>query len=267
MSADTADNTMSRLVKGEINLMRSPSETLRTVKPDYIRERSAGEIIRESLRIYSRHCLVIFLVYVPAAFGTKFLIDFLQLSQHPSRGIVWAARILGWVIPHIAGLHLTLVISHIYLGYDLNGIRILRRSVPRLGKAILTALLVLLLFFLYPWLMFATPVVMIEGVWGVQALRRSWELGRYYRLRNFFVYVWPFTLYVIVYFALSLLLLYLSLKYPTFRQLEIILFIVKDFVFSLLAPVLIIIAVLLYYDMRIRNEAYDISSLAEDLRI
>lgn len=266
MSANTAQNPISHLARGDMNLMRSPTETSRINAPNYIRERSAGEIIRESLRIYKRHCLVIFLIYVPLAVATKFTMDVVEL-RHDSSGVIWTARVLNWVIPYIAALHLTVVISHIYQGYDLKLTRILRRTFPLLGKALITGLLVLLLFFLYPWLMFSTPVVMIEGVWGFKALRRSWELGKYYRLRNFFVYVWPFTLYVVVYVAINLVFFYLSLQSSVFTPWELAFSIVKDIAFSLIAPMLIIIAVLLYYDMRIRNEAYDIASLAEDLRI
>jgi len=239
---------------------------LRFKAPNYIRERSAGEIIRESLRIYDRHCRVILLVYVPVIVLTKLIANVLQLRGDGS-GVWLTAQILRWVIPYIAGLVLTVVISFIYLGYDLKVTRIFRSSMPLLGKALLTAILVFLLLVLYPWFMFAIPVVMIEGVWGFKALRRSWELGMYYRLRNFFIYVWPFTLYLAVYIGINLVFLFLSLKYPTFKSWEIAFLIVKDFIFSLIGPLLIIVAVLLYYDMRIRNEAYDIASLAEDLRI
>jgi len=265
MSANTANTTTSRSAHSEISL-RTPTESLRIKAPNYIRERSAGEIIREGLRIYKLHCFVIFIVYVPVTVIAKLTTDVLVFSHDQTR-IVLAARILNWIIAYIAALHLTVVISHIYLGYDVKLRMALKRSVSLLGKAFITVLLVLLLFPLYPWLMFSLQVVMIEGVWGFKALRRSWELGRYYRLRNFFIYVWPFTLYVVVYMAINVLFLYLSLATPSFRWWELLFSIAKDFTLSLIAPVLIIVAVLLYYDMRIRNEAYDISSLAEDLRI
>jgi len=271
MSANTADNTMSRLAQAEINLKRSPTETLRIKAPNYIKERSAGDIFRESLRIYERYCRVILLVYVPITVLTKIVAYVVQISserQHSVRPGVWlTVEVLRWVLPYLAGLVLTVVISFIYLGYDLNMTRILRRSLPLFGKALFTALLVTLLLVLYPWFMFAIPVVMIEGVWGIRALRRSWELGKYYRLRNFFIYVWPFTLYLAVSLGISLPFLYLSFNGSTFSSLEFAFLILKELIFSLIAPLLIIVAVLLYYDMRIRNEAYDIASLAEDLRI
>jgi hypothetical protein len=258
---------MSRLGQGELNLKRSPTETLRIKAPNYIRERSAGEIIRESLRIYDRHCRIILLIYVPVTVLAKFMANVLQDNNNALPGVWWTATIIRWVIPYSAGLVLTVAISFIYLGYDLKLSRIFGRSIPLLGKALITALLITILLVLYPWLLFAIPVVMIEGLWGFKALQRSWELGKYYRLRNFFIYVWPFTLYIGVYMAIQLVFLYLNLTNPRFKSWEIAFLAVQDLIFSLIAPLLIIVAVLLYYDMRIRNEGYDIASLAEDLRI
>ena len=228
---------------------------------NYIRERSSGEIIRDSLRIYRDHFGTIFSVYFISGFLWRFIYEVLDetASWHRSK---WFFFALSWLMPFVAGVLLTAVVAQIYLGNELNLKRVLRR--PKvLGKALLTELLVLFLLFLYPWLMFAVPVVVLEGVWGFRAVRRSSELGRHYRVRNVFVLLWPYTVKFILWVVYALAVVFLV---PYTTPWRITLFAIKDTLFSLITPLAYITSVLLYFDMRIRNEAYDIVSLAEELR-
>ncbi len=111
--------------------------------------------------------------------------------------------------------------------------------------------------------MFYLPIVVIEGVWGFKALRRSIQLGRNYYLRNLGVML---LLYVIVTLAF-IVMFYLSVRFygihPWIAVTDLGL---RDLILCALAPILIIRTVILYYDMRVRNEAYDITALAEELR-
>jgi hypothetical protein len=110
--------------------------------------------------------------------------------------------------------------------------------------------------------MFTVTVVVLEGVWGFHALKRSLALGTHYYIRNFVVFIWPYTAYFMlwtVYFVLSFLLM------PTTGW-RIAITAIKLSVFTLITPLAIIMTVLLYFDMRIRNEAYDIVALSEELR-
>lgn len=227
---------------------------------DYIRERSSGEIVRDSIKIYRTHFAIIFAIYFVNAFLWEFIYEVLSATGSWPRG-KWFFKGLGLLMPFAAGVQLTSVVAQIYLGYEVNTRKIMRRP-GTLSKAILTGIVVLLLAPLYPFTMFAVPVVVLENVWGFKALKRSFQLGRHYYLRNFLVFIWPYTVYYLVSIGLGAI----DLFYGT-TTLRTILFIgSKEAIVSLITPLAIITTVLLYFDMRIRNEAYDIVSLAEELQ-
>ncbi|PWT95485.1 MAG: hypothetical protein C5B55_01200 [Blastocatellia bacterium] len=226
---------------------------------DYIKERSSGEVIRDSVKIYWSNFATIFAIYFFNGFMWDFLFDILKHTHTWPRGR-WGIYLLSWLMPFVAGVQLTVVISQIYLGYELNFRRAFRDP-STLSKAVVTALLVALLFPIYPLTMFSVPIVVLEGVWGFNALRRSYELGTNYYVRNFLVLIWPYTIMFLLLFPFAVLhQIYTSIGLTVFVDF------VKDAAFSLITPLLIITSVLLYFDMRIRNEAYDIVSLAEELK-
>jgi hypothetical protein len=151
--------------------------------------------------------------------------------------------------------------AQIYMGYEVN-IKKVFRDPATLSKAVATGILVLILFPLYPLTMFSVPVVVLENVWGFKALKRSLELGSHYYFRNFLIFIWPYTLYLLVSLFFGLIDLFFGVE-PIW---SIITIGTKEALVSLITPLAIITTVLLYFDMRIRNEAYDIVSLPEELR-
>lgn len=250
-----------------VSLKQAPtafsSQEAQTELSDYIRERASGEIIRDSFRLYRKHFLLIFLIFSPIAFSFRLLHDIVSGTETGSRTLM-LLRILSLVMTFIAGLPAMLLVSQIYLGYELSLARAFKRLTPAfVGKALITGLLALVF---YPWLLFSVPVMVLEGGWGFKALKRSLELGRYYYIRNFLVYIWPYTFYVLIYFGVNSVFTYLYLSYPGRHWLWHSFIVLKDILFALTAPVFTIVVVLLYYDMRIRNEGYDIVSLAEELK-
>lgn len=230
------------------------------ISTNYVRERSSGEIVRDALKIYRANFAIIFAVYFFSAFLWEFIYEILDHTNSWPRG-KWFFKFLGLLMPFVAGVQLTSVVAQIYLAYEVNTKKIFRRPTT-LSKAVLTGILVILLFPIYPLTMFAVPVVVLENVWGFRALKRSWELGHHYYLRNFVLFILPYT----AYFLISLFLGVSVLLFQPETLMSILLVGMKEAVVSLITPLAIITTVLLYYDMRVRNEAYDIVSLAEELK-
>jgi hypothetical protein len=227
---------------------------------DYIRERSSGDIVRDSLKIYWANFALIFTVYFFSAFLWEFIYEVLSITGAWPRGR-WFFKGLGLLMPFVAGVQLTSVMAQIYMGYEVN-IKKVFRDPATLSKAVATGILVLILFPLYPLTMFSVPVVVLENVWGFKALKRSLELGSHYYFRNFLIFIWPYTLYLLVSLFFGLIDLFFGVE-PIW---SIITIGTKEALVSLITPLAIITTVLLYFDMRIRNEAYDIVSLPEELR-
>lgn len=227
---------------------------------DYIRERSSREIVLDSLKIYWANLELIFIVYFLSAFMWEFIYEVLGITGYWPRGR-WFFKFLGLLMPFVAGVHLMSVVAQIYMGYEVN-IKKVFRDPKILTKAIGTGILVLILFPLYPFTMFSVPVAVLENVGGFKAFKRSFELGSQYYLRNFVIFIWPYTLYFLLSFTFGVL----SLLFAPTKFWAIVIIGTKEAVVSLITPLAIITTVLLYFDMRIRNEAYDIVSLAEELK-
>jgi hypothetical protein len=112
------------------------------------------------------------------------------------------------------------------------------------------------------WLIFTPSVVILEGFGGFAALKRSKAIGKGYHWRNLgiiaFLLVIPIVIYVILALAFKSLFPH-AVGHFGGRLFDVIL----D---SLSPPLTIIGIVLMYYDLRVRKEAYDAAALAEDLR-
>jgi hypothetical protein len=107
------------------------------------------------------------------------------------------------------------------------------------------------------WLMFSSTVTVLEGAWGVEALKRSTNLGSTKHWRNFGVIL-------IVMFVTTVPILTLMMNFDLVSpsvvsrvEFQIIL----DLFMQLLAPIPLISIVLLYYDLRVRKESYNLQAL------
>ena len=114
------------------------------------------------------------------------------------------------------------------------------------------------------WL-FAAPIVMLERASAVTALRRSWALVRGSTARVFGI-----TLLVGLITAILSAVLGALLGIATQATTDVTLHLVVAELVSLVVAILIqpisfIVVVLLYYDLRIRREAFDIEMLAQSL--
>jgi hypothetical protein len=120
--------------------------------------------------------------------------------------------------------------------------------------------------FTFRWVLFSVHVVTFEGIWGIDALKRSKTLGENYYVRNFIT--------IIMWTVITTLVVVLLIKIggETVNILGLLNYwmIVESLMLSLIefftTPIFSIFMLLMYYDLRVRKEGYNNNALAEDLK-
>ena len=163
---------------------------------------------------------------------------------------------------------LTLNISAAYLGKELSAGESYQRAAPRLagliGTQILAGIIVLLGFclFIVPGIIFSlwfyvlVPVVVLEGVAGTQALGRSRELMRGNLGKGFLVGLLAGIVALILRAIISFVIRIIPWPY-TFLSVF-----AQNVAQALFLPITTAPFALLYYDLRIRKEAFDLQMLS-----
>jgi hypothetical protein len=239
----------------------------------YVQQQSVGDIIRNTFAIYGKGFGVIFLVYFLPVAPVTIWVNEAALAQ------AWGLWALGYVVSIIVTLFasaaITVSVSDICLGNRPSIARsykkVLRSGILKLlGTNLMQVAIVLVGFVLLIipgiialfWLMFTPSAVVLEGVGGFAALKRSKALADGYNWRNFGVFLLLLLILVVVGAILgglfALILPQAASRFPE-RIFQAILNMIG-------ATVTLTMIVLLYYDLRVRKEAYDAAALAEDLR-
>ena len=108
--------------------------------------------------------------------------------------------------------------------------------------------------------LFASSIVVLEGRWGFHALKRSKALASGFNWRTLAVLTLLWIIVLLVLTVAAVVLIVLHVKSPVTER------IFASAIATTVMPIFFIAAVLLYYDSRVRKEAYDNAALAEDLR-
>jgi hypothetical protein len=262
----------------------------------YLQEHTAGSIIRLTLRLYLRHFGVLVLVSLP-------LLPF-RLVQQIEATLLNVVGAVGYVLVYVpTWLATTVVVSDVCVGNRPRVVRSYRRGLGRRSLRVFATYALWLAFVglgLLPILtgqilaetvgvseaaqsaivaagvavglavaahafsryMLTFQVIALESIWGWQAMQRSRALGQGHYARNLGVVllcVSVVTMIIAVPAAVAYLLT--SLFSGSERAAGMIL----SAVFVLLGPLFSIGTVLVYYDMRVRKEAYDLDTLVADL--
>lgn len=251
-----------------------------------IRELSAGEIASKSFGIYRKHFWVIMAAYLPLGLGTAVATRLLLtlFSDLTYLALAWfLSLILVSVADWVATAVVISVISDICLGHLPEVRRAYKKIGPGfIGRLLVTKLIYILAFVIglglfgvtalgvYLLALFHMVVLVVEDEWGGNAMRRSRQLGKDYYLRNLGVMLlmlFPYLLlwaasYSLSYFTpLNLRKSFPDLNLPEINIAGIISLAARNIIY----PVLVVRVVLLYYDMRVRKEAFDNAALADEL--
>jgi hypothetical protein len=248
--------------------------------PEPLREQSAGEIVRNTFATYGRHFRPVFLAFFLPMFPLTFLCAELDEGL-PERWQGSIAMLAALLVTPFAYAATTLILSDSYLGIRPSVRRaygaVFRGFALRIistnfiaALAVILGLVLLLIpgFIVGAWILLVTPVIILERQAHLSAIRRSKQLGDGFHWRNIGVLlvvgailcVFWILGFILCQAVSSFFLAEISGEWNSWdRYLAALLQAIAE-------PAVIVALVLIYYDMRIRKEAYDITLLGQDLR-
>jgi len=170
-------------------------------------------------------------------------------------------------IGRLIGLFLMIVIIMVGLGLVVIGIPLLIFRSVRSPELILVIILVglPLLLHLYVCLSLAPAVCIVENAGVIQSLNRSMALTRGTRGRIWLVFLLTFVIQMALGFAIGIPVGIVSVTTHSIALTTTLVLISNFFVSTLVAPILTIPLVLMYYDQRVRKEAFDLQLMMEAL--
>ncbi|CAG9932042.1 hypothetical protein [Candidatus Nitrotoga arctica] len=251
---------------------------------NYLTEQPAGKIIRHSLEIYLSNFKTLSLIFsLPILLSLLLSVYTKEIDQKPLIMIAEAIKLFTVVF---ASLAVVIAVSDISLGRRPTVGRSYRCAYRKgMGTILVTYLLlglVLLVGFILLvvpgilfslWYVLTLEVVLLERLSGWKALKRSKELGKGFYWRNWGVMILMCIIYiasvVISSYILGLTVSFIGHSFglgsPEFLNLKQIGSFIAESFALLFYPIMAIVSILIYYDMRVRKEAYGIRELTEDL--
>ncbi len=243
---------------------------------NYVQQQSVGDIIRNTFAIYGKGFVVIFLSYFLPLLPFGICANEAQAGQ--AAGLYLLIVLCSLPVSLAATAAITISVSDICLGNVPSLARAYKKVFGVMWKLLATNILQVVIIFIgimllvvpgiiaMLWLIFTPSVVILEGLGGFAALKRSKDLAHGYNWRNLGVILLMLIILVVIgaiIGAIYGLLVGLLLPPATHAFLIRILQAVVNLIGGTITLTMI---VLLYYDLRARKEAYDAAALAEDLR-
>lgn len=256
-----------------------------------LRPMGIGDILDTAIRLYRARFVpfltISLLVYVPyialmllLRYAVAGAPHYVQTAFGPRAVASPSAQLVGLlgrllvpivVLPLVQGA-LTYNISAEFLGESISAgasyRRAARRLLPMLGTQIAAGFVITLgyLLLIVPgvifsiWYMIVQPIVLLETLSGSRAMSRSHELMKGNLGKGFLLAVVVGLVYGFVVFGGAALLGAIGLA-----RNEVVLQTLTDLATALVLPFQIGAPILLYYDLRIRKEAFDLQTLAASL--
>ncbi len=237
-----------------------------------LRPRSATELVDASVQMVRQNFVP--LMTISVVMLSPALIVLLFLS-----GSVAGVLLAGFVriiLSYLAQAALILAVSEAYLGRPIDVADTLRRALPRLGAVFLVTLLAgfitafAFLLFIVPGiiaiarLFAAQPIVVIERRGATEALSRSNDLvkGSTGRILGALFLVYFILSIVVGVVAIGGQMVLLTLHAP-FALVQVI----STLAYAIFYPLIAAATTLIYYDLRIRKEGFDLEVMAGELGV
>lgn len=243
--------------------------------PYLLIERSAGGIIRATFRIYLQHFWTIVLIFALPVLPFEVLSALAERSGHI--GLYLLSLVPSLLLgPFVAGA-LTITVADLCLGRTPSVSGSYRRSMDKLWAQLLaTNVLAYLMLILglvmllvpavlfFTWYALAPCIVVLEGSWGWSALHRSKALVKGYFWRTLGILI---ALIMLLFMSLFVAIFIAAGAVGVVVEIPPIVLTLFGAVMGLavMQPPIILGLVLIYYDLRVRKEAYDSQTLASDL--
>lgn len=231
-----------------------------------LRPRTGTELIDAAFQLFRQHyaqlVLASAIAYLPGIVLGLVLPGWLKIIPH----------LLAMVSSTVAYAATVVVVSDSYLGREANAARAITQVLSRFGSVLAASILQGLLlviglmllivpaFIFFAWTFAMPAVVMLEGVGGADSFTRSRHLARGNVRRILATLGLTFLLFLIASVALTIVLAILP-GGGEGKGAQLLSQVLQILIYPLVA----IVATLLYYDLRIRKEAFDIQMMASEL--
>ncbi len=245
-----------------------------------LRPMSLGELLDASFGVYRRQFLpLVFIALlcqaIPLALGV-----YLELQGGVvANPALWAvSAIAAILLGSIGSAASTFVVAEAYLGGQITPQQAFSRAVPFLGRLIAAALLSALLYvfgllllvipgiIVICGLAVTAPAIVIENQPSATAgMSRSWNLSKGLRMKVFVAFIVVFLLIALPGIALGAVGLVAAGEGTTELGLTIGFLLIQSVLQVLAYPFFYVLTTLLYYDFRVRKEAYDLDMLSAAL--
>ena len=241
-----------------------------------------GELFSRALRLYRENFLKLIIIVAPGAILELIIFHFIVgeryedvrspegLQEPAALGAMLLYGVITLFLSSITTAAGTIAISERFLGREMTVgqayLRVLDALFPLAGALICFGIAVcmgLIFFFIpgliaYVWFCLAAPVVMIEGEGGLGALQRSRALVKGYFGKAFLVVA------VLAMIQILVITILPNLLGPFFKT-HWLASLFSNALSLIIEPFKIATTTLLYYDLRIRKEGYDLQVMAEEL--
>jgi hypothetical protein len=245
-----------------------------------LRPLSLSELLDASFGMYRRLFAPLTLIAV-ATQAIPLAINVYLGLQGPDTlqlGLTFVGMVIAVVLGSIGVAASTFVVAETYLGGNASPQDGFSRAMPFLGRIIGASMLSSLLFgfgailLIVPGviaicgLAVATPAIVLENLpTAMSGLRRSWQLTKGEKGKIFLAYLVAFMLIFLPGFALSVVSVAGAAATATETAAVLTFLLIQSLLQLLAYPFMYILTTLLYYDMRVRKEAYDLDVMSASL--
>ncbi|MBK7595011.1 MAG: hypothetical protein IPJ11_07130 [Gemmatimonadetes bacterium] len=240
-----------------------------------LRPLSAGEVLDVSFGVYRAH----FVPLVTIAAITRVLPDSLGIYVERSGGLLanvplgLTHLLLSFVLSTIGIAATTSVVSEAYLGGTVRAVDAIRDAFGFIGRLLVSSIgsamlivtgLVLLIIpgiIAMSGLMLSSVVVVLEDKPGIDALQRSWDLSKGFRRKILAVIGITSLLLVVPTIMIGAIL---AIRAGSTEP-GILMMVATSILSIFVYPFVYVATVVLYYDIRVRKEGFDLELMASDV--
>ena len=246
-----------------------------------LRPLSLGEILDVSFSLFRSAFAPLVVIAVVTSGVPQILNLYVEASGGPSENLVFwlGTSILSLLLGTIGVGATTFIISERYLGRDLPAGAAFGRATPYFSRILVLSILAGLaitvgaIFLIVPGLIIASgmllavPALVLEGLpSGTRALSRSWELTRGLRAKGFLTVCVAIFLLIIPTMAIGFLAAMFSGAPDQPGEMPLPFSAAVVVLSTIISPYVYVVVTVLYYDARVRKEAFDLEMLAAELQ-
>jgi hypothetical protein len=245
-----------------------------------LRPRSVPELIDAAVQLLRQHYLELVTttaVFLIPSIVLRLFVPTVQPCQLPASGQImplFLVAVVSFVLGSMSTAAIVVIVSDSYLGRDVSIGTAVSQVLGRIGAVLGATLLAGLAiglgfvvfvipgFFCIAWFFAATNVVMVEGKGPMEALSRSRSLAKGSVGRILGTLLLAGIIVVVFQFIVGLIL---GLVLPSVRTNSGLTVVITSVVSIFVYPFFTVLITLLYYDLRIRKEGFDLELMAKEL--